>query len=297
MKTSHREASGPGYKTSAASGVAEASTQAADRAGEPPVPWGLPEHPWYLQHAYTPSVQMTGGCQIDHRTPHRSSSSSIQDLGASDNQGVKFLRRFKQLLNPAQVFELSGAGPRLGLRLFRHFAPLRVLVCSGDGSVGWVLQEVDKLDMHRLVQTAVLPLGTGNDLARVLGWGAACDDAANLQQLIERYERASTKMLDRWSIMTFERALTAPPPPPAPPDLLEESSLLRNLQEIVQAGECGESETSKARAALRAGCSRLATAGEKAGGGAARAAHRLRRALSLLLHARTHLAHDHARCE
>lgn len=65
-----------------------------------------------------------------------------------DNQGVKFLRRFKQLLNPAQVFELSGAGPRLGLRLFRHFAPLRVLVCSGDGSVGWVLQEVDKLDMH-----------------------------------------------------------------------------------------------------------------------------------------------------
>lgn len=61
---------------------------------------------------------------------------------------MKFLRRFKQLLNPAQVFELSGAGPRLGLRLFRHFAPLRVLVCSGDGSVGWVLQEVDKLDMH-----------------------------------------------------------------------------------------------------------------------------------------------------
>lgn len=61
---------------------------------------------------------------------------------------MKFLRRFKQLLNPAQVFELSGAGPRLGLRLFRHFAPLRVLVCSGDGSVGWVLQELDKLDMH-----------------------------------------------------------------------------------------------------------------------------------------------------
>lgn len=69
-------------------------------------------------------------------------------LFPGDNQGVKFLRRFKQLLNPAQVFELSGAGPRLGLRLFRHFAPIRVLVCSGDGSVGWVLQEVDKLEMH-----------------------------------------------------------------------------------------------------------------------------------------------------
>ncbi|CAB3221135.1 unnamed protein product [Arctia plantaginis] len=212
---------------------------------------------------------------------------------SGDNQGVKFLRRFKQLLNPAQVFELSGAGPRLGLRLFRHFAPLRVLVCSGDGSVGWVLQEVDKLDMHRQVQTAVLPLGTGNDLARVLGWGASCDDAANLQILIERYERASTKMLDRWSIMTFERALTAPPPPPVPPDLVEETSLLKNLQEIMQAGEVNNTASSS----LRSGCLQLAAVGERAGGGAARAAHRLRRAVSLLLHARVHLAHDHIRCK
>ncbi|XP_063546326.1 diacylglycerol kinase eta isoform X2 [Cydia strobilella] len=215
---------------------------------------------------------------------------------SGDNQGVKFLRRFKQLLNPAQVFELSGAGPRLGLRLFRHFAPLRVLVCSGDGSVGWVLQEIDKLDMHRQVQTAVLPLGTGNDLARVLGWGASCDDAANLQQLLERYERASTKMLDRWSIMTFERAVSAPPPPPPPPpeppDIVAESSLLNNLHEIMQAGEMNVSASS----ALRSGCAQLASVGERAGGAAARAAHRLRRAVSLLLHARAHLAHDHARC-
>lgn len=37
--------------------------------------------------------------------------------------------------------------------------------------------------------------------------------------------------------MTFERALTAPPPPPVPPDLLEENSLLRNLQDIMQVME------------------------------------------------------------
>ncbi|KAM3960198.1 LOW QUALITY PROTEIN: diacylglycerol kinase eta-like [Aphomia sociella] len=229
---------------------------------------------------------------VPDRPPNASPLIVFVNSRSGDNQGVKFLRRFKQLLNPAQVFELSGAGPRLGLRLFRHFAPIRVLVCSGDGSVGWVLQEVDKLDMHRQVQTAVLPLGTGNDLARVLGWGASCDDAANLQQLLERYERASTKMLDRWSIMTFERALTAPPPPPAPPDVVEESALLKNLQDIMQAGDV----SCVASSSLRAGCARLAAAGERAGGGAARAAHRLRRALSLLLHARAHLAHDHARC-
>jgi len=33
---------------------------------------------------------------------------------SGDNQGVKFLRRFKQLLNPAQVFDLIGSGPGLG---------------------------------------------------------------------------------------------------------------------------------------------------------------------------------------
>nr|XP_037872074.1 diacylglycerol kinase eta isoform X1 [Bombyx mori] len=230
---------------------------------------------------------------VPDRPPNASPLIVFVNSRSGDNQGVKFLRRFKQLLNPAQVFELSGAGPRMGLRLFRHFAPIRVLVCSGDGSVGWVLQEVDKLEMHKQVQTAVLPLGTGNDLARVLGWGASCDDAANLQQLIERYERASTKMLDRWSIMTFERSLSAPPPPPVPPDLLEESALLKNLHDIMQPGEV----SCLASSSLRAGCVRLAAAGERAGGGAARAAHRLKRAVSLLLHARAHLAHDHGRCK
>ncbi|MPC33939.1 Diacylglycerol kinase eta [Portunus trituberculatus] len=66
---------------------------------------------------------------------------------SGDNQGVRFLRRFKQLLNPAQVFDLMHGGPVLGLRLFKCFNPFRILICSGDGSVGWVLSEIDKLHM------------------------------------------------------------------------------------------------------------------------------------------------------
>lgn len=54
----------------------------------------------------------------------------------------------------------------------------------------------------------MLPLGTGNDLARVLGWGSSCDDDTHLPQLLEKYEKAGTKMLDRWSIMTFERSIS-----------------------------------------------------------------------------------------
>ncbi|XP_053969268.1 diacylglycerol kinase eta-like isoform X1 [Anastrepha ludens] len=133
---------------------------------------------------------------------------------SGDNQGVKFLRRFKHLLNPAQVFDLISTGPSLGLRLFRHFEMFRILVCSGDGSVGWVLSEIDRFNMHKQCQVAVLPLGTGNDLARVLGWGSSCDDDAHLPQILERYESASTKMLDRWSIMVFEKAIAVQPKTP-----------------------------------------------------------------------------------
>ncbi|XP_017289540.1 diacylglycerol kinase eta isoform X3 [Kryptolebias marmoratus] len=123
---------------------------------------------------------------------------------SGDNQGVKFLRKFKQLLNPAQVFDLMNGGPELGLRLFQKFVTFRILVCGGDGSVGWVLSELDKLKLHKQCQLGVLPLGTGNDLARVLGWGGLCDDDAQLLQILEKLERATTKMLDRWSIMTYE---------------------------------------------------------------------------------------------
>uniref|UniRef100_A0A8B9GYU4 Diacylglycerol kinase n=1 Tax=Astyanax mexicanus TaxID=7994 RepID=A0A8B9GYU4_ASTMX len=97
--------------------------------------------------------------------------------------------------------------PQSPLRLFQKFDTFRILVCGGDGSVGWVLSEIDTLTLHKQCQLGVLPLGTGNDLARVLGWGAACDDDTQLPQILEKLERASTKMLDRWSIMVYETKL------------------------------------------------------------------------------------------
>ncbi|KAM8897610.1 diacylglycerol kinase eta isoform 3-T3 [Spinachia spinachia] len=137
---------------------------------------------------------------------------------SGDNQGVKFLRKFKQLLNPAQVFDLMNGGPELGLRLFQKFVTFRILVCGGDGSVGWVLSELDKLNLHKQCQLGVLPLGTGNDLARVLGWGGLCDDDAQLLQILEKLERATTKMLDRWSVMTYEVPTPTKRSPPARED-------------------------------------------------------------------------------
>ena len=61
------------------------------------------------------------------------------------------------------------------LYAFRKLACFRILVCGGDGTVGWVLSHLDKAQRHLRCTDppmAVLPVGTGNDLARVLGYGS-----------------------------------------------------------------------------------------------------------------------------
>lgn len=48
------------------------------------------------------------------------------------------------------------------------------VVCGGDGTIMWVVSEFKKYDIDPVyTPIAVIPLGTGNDFSRSLGWGGS----------------------------------------------------------------------------------------------------------------------------
>ena len=143
------------------------------------------------------------------------------NTGSGPQQGSVLLGQLRRILNPIQVFDLNNisASPESILTCFlsRFQRSLRILVCGGDGTVAWIIGALDKCKTNFMadednnktsladidVPIAILPLGTGNDLARILGWGGGFGSSSRNDTLIEILNRAATAepvFLDRWTV-------------------------------------------------------------------------------------------------
>jgi len=123
--------------------------------------------------------------------------------------GPSLRRRLNMLLNPVQIFELSASqGPEVGLQLFHNVKHFRVLVCGGDGTVAWVLDAVEKQNYESPPPVAILPLGTGNDLSRVMRWGgglSSVERQGGVCALLNDVDHAAVTVLDRWNVAIKEK--------------------------------------------------------------------------------------------
>jgi diacylglycerol kinase family enzyme len=58
------------------------------------------------------------------------------------------------------------------LYVFRNIPYFKIIVCGGDGTVGWALSCLDNVGQDALCDSppmAIVPLGTGNSLRYVTG--------------------------------------------------------------------------------------------------------------------------------
>ncbi|EEC46638.1 predicted protein, partial [Phaeodactylum tricornutum CCAP 1055/1] len=119
---------------------------------------------------------------------------------AGPQQGHLLITQLRRLLNPIQIWDLANGGPDPVLDSFCAFTRLRILVCGGDGTVAWIISALEGLNLQRKwPPIAILPLGTGNDLARIHGWGGGYNNES-LITILEQISESYVSLLDRWEV-------------------------------------------------------------------------------------------------
>ena len=87
------------------------------------------------------------------------------------------------------------------LNLFLKLEKIKILVAGGDGTISTVIDHIKKNIpewKHKMPGIAILPLGTGNDLSRSLGWGGSIEDDDLIKHLKMVQKNTILVELDRW---------------------------------------------------------------------------------------------------
>lgn len=93
----------------------------------------------------------------------------------------------------------------------RALAPVRAFVAGGDGTFSWVASVVESRGLSH-VALAPIPLGSGNDISRALGWGVKYPGAAALPTLVEYLRGRGVvreRLLDVWRVSVAGTASVA----------------------------------------------------------------------------------------
>eukprot|EP00930_Biecheleria_cincta_P044088 TRINITY_DN30249_c0_g1_i1.p1 TRINITY_DN30249_c0_g1~~TRINITY_DN30249_c0_g1_i1.p1 ORF type:complete len:648 (-),score=68.10 TRINITY_DN30249_c0_g1_i1:59-2002(-) len=159
----------------------------------------------------------SGGKNLSYRSPER-----LQELlqgrkkfiicfanpGSGDQKGKQLLDHLAGLLGnwgkalclPLELEE----GMEAAAKMMKEGLEPLILVCGGDGTVSWILTELQKRRAQTfpdvLPAVGIVPMGTGNDLARLLGWGAALVDFDDLYEYLLRMIQATPVNLDQWQL-------------------------------------------------------------------------------------------------
>lgn len=60
--------------------------------------------------------------------------------------------------------------------------------------------QTDIFTLQPIPSVAIIPLGTGNDLSRILGWGKEHDSHLDPMELLQKVQTAEKVKLDRYMI-------------------------------------------------------------------------------------------------
>jgi diacylglycerol kinase (ATP) len=109
---------------------------------------------------------------------------------------LEFLYRH---FNPIQVIDLLDEGIER-MRYFKNIKNLKVIVGGGDGTMGGLIDPIYAL-VGKNITLIPMPLGTGNDLCRALGWGDGISTIKDVKSYMKGIMlKPLPTLIDRWSV-------------------------------------------------------------------------------------------------
>jgi len=125
----------------------------------------------------------------------------------SGEGATNITREMYSLLNPVQICDITYDNPEeIILSYVKCFSNCRIIACGGDGTVSWMNSIFDKFLKNGIITReevppiGVIPLGTGNDLSRVLGWGGGYEGESAIKLFKELTFDSEVIEMDRWKV-------------------------------------------------------------------------------------------------